>query len=187
MEMKNTDMPEHIKDVLDRIQSNISLKKKIGSVFKRNVPIIILYLGILFVAFGHIANTYGRAASAELLFLWRYASFDQVNNGIPIVTIVVASFLLGFMDNFKPLAMKHGMWLGIFIIITSWAWHGFLHPEINVFVAYFGVFEGYLTLIFIISLCVLMSLVGNLLKQLFLKKKKEELAYLKRLKEESKI
>ncbi|NMC04417.1 MAG: hypothetical protein GYA24_04355 [Candidatus Lokiarchaeota archaeon] len=187
MAVENSDIPVEIKALMDLFQGNITIRKKIGNFFMRNVHVMIIFLVIFFIVFGHIANTYGRDASEEILFIWRYFLLDPVNQGIPIVAISACCFILGFMDNFRPVAMKHGMWVGIMTVIASWVWHAFIHTDINVFVVYFSSYEGPLTLSSIIGLCILLTFAGNWLKQYIIKRKKEEISYLKRMKAESRI
>ncbi len=135
---------------------------------------IIAILIIYFIFFGLINSYYGRYINEELI--WLYKTIFEVYFGIPALILFLTCLILTYKEDIYHYGIKNSIWLNFFIFTFAFSWHWILKGfSWNPFILLFLNYQGYLSILVLISISIAGALSGWKIKQYIIKKKKVSL------------
>ncbi len=124
---------------------------------------ILAILLIHFVFFGYISNIFQKEIGGKILFLYQIL-FDP-STFISLIILFVIVFIMVFRENFFEYGIRNSIWLTPITILQSWIWnwiiYGFNLAPIG---AFFIRYEGYLTILSILSINLLSAFLAAITK-----------------------
>ena len=135
---------------------------------------ILAILLIHFVFFGYLSIMFEKGIGERLLFLYQIL-FNQ-SFFLSLIILFVIVFIMVLREKFFEYGIRNSIWLTPIIIIQSFIWTWIINEgfDITIIGEFFTRYEGYVTILSILSINLFAAILASIIKQYEDRRKKLE-------------
>jgi len=126
---------------------------------------ILAILLIHFVFFGYLSIMFEKGIGERLLFLYQIL-FNQ-SFFLSLIILFVIVFIMVLREKFFEYGIRNSIWLTPIIIIQSFIWTWIINGSFDIIIIgeFFTRYEGYVTILSILSINLFAAILASIIKQ----------------------